>query len=56
MEHYVLENEKISAVIREKSAELISLKRKDNGQEYLWNADKKFWLDVSHSVSGSGRL
>ena len=43
MEHYVLENEKISAVIREKSAELISLKRKDNGQEYLWNADKKFW-------------
>lgn len=43
MEYYVLENEKISAVIRDKSAELISLKRKDNGQEYLWNADPRFW-------------
>lgn len=43
MEYFVLENEKITAVIREKSAELISLKRKDNEQEYLWNADPKFW-------------
>ena len=43
MEYFVLENEKIKAVIREKSAELISLKRKDNEQEYLWNADPEFW-------------
>ncbi|MBS6196359.1 MAG: aldose 1-epimerase family protein [Clostridiales bacterium] len=43
MEKYVLENDKLRAVIREKSAELISLRRKDNDQEYLWNADKKFW-------------
>lgn len=43
MENYVLENEKLRAVVREQSAELISLRRKDNDQEYLWNADPRFW-------------
>lgn len=43
METFILENQKIRAVIREKSAELISLKKKETGREYLWNGDPKFW-------------
>ena len=43
MKTFVLENEILTATIREKSAELISLKRKDTNQEYMWNADPEFW-------------
>lgn len=43
MKSYVLSNDVISIEVREKSAELISLKKKENKQEYLWNADPKFW-------------
>ncbi len=43
MKTYVLENEQLVAVIREKSAELISLKKKATNQEYLWNANPEFW-------------
>lgn len=43
MKTYILENAQLKAVIREKSAELISLVKKENGQEYLWNADPEFW-------------
>lgn len=43
MGNYVLENEKIRAEIRAKSAELRSLKRKDTEREYMWSADSQFW-------------
>lgn len=43
MDTFVLENQQIRAVIREKSAELISLKKKDTDQEYLWNKGPEFW-------------
>ena len=43
MNTYILENQQIKAVIREKSAELISLQKKDTGEEYLWNADPAYW-------------
>ena len=43
MKTYILENERIRAVIREKSAELISLQKKETGKEYLWNSDPAYW-------------
>ena len=43
MNTYILENQQIKAVIREKSAELISLQKKATGEEYLWNADSAYW-------------
>lgn len=43
MKTYILENEQIRAVIREKSAELISLQKKETGEEYLWNSDPAYW-------------
>lgn len=43
MNTYVLENQQIRAVVREQSAELISLKKKETDQEYLWNGDASFW-------------
>lgn len=43
MDNYILENDKLRAVIRPKSAELISLIKKDSNCEYLWNGDPKYW-------------
>ncbi|MDO4344474.1 MAG: aldose 1-epimerase family protein [Eubacteriales bacterium] len=40
---YTIENEYLKAVLRSKSAELISLVKKETGVEYLWNGDKKYW-------------
>ncbi|NCB93516.1 MAG: aldose 1-epimerase family protein [Clostridia bacterium] len=47
MNNYILENERIRAVIKSKSAELSSLVRKDTDQEYLWNGDPRFWERTS---------
>ena len=38
-----IENEYLKAVIAEKGAELTSLKKKDNGIEYIWQADPAYW-------------
>ena len=38
-----LENSKIAMEIKLHGAELCSLKRKDSGTEYLWNADPEYW-------------
>lgn len=43
MANYVLENDVLRAEFRDQSAELISLKKKENDQEYLWNGGKEFW-------------
>ncbi|MDD6201808.1 MAG: aldose 1-epimerase family protein [Lachnospiraceae bacterium] len=38
---YLLQNKHLRAVIKEKGAEVVSLQR--NGEEYLWNADARYW-------------
>ena len=43
MEQIRLENEKLEAVVNYHGAELRSVKRKSTGEEYLWNADAKYW-------------
>lgn len=43
MANYVLENEKLKVTIRTKSAELISIVKKETNVEYLWNGDSKYW-------------
>ena len=40
---YELKNEKLTVCFDTKGAEMTSLKNNRNGQEYLWNADAKFW-------------
>lgn len=40
---YVLENEKLKATFRKKSAELISLVRKEDQKELVWCGDKTYW-------------
>lgn len=40
---YELRNEKLTVCFDTKGAEMTSLKNNGNGQEYLWNADVKFW-------------
>lgn len=40
---YVLENEKLKASFRRKSAELISLVRKADNTELVWKGDKTYW-------------
>lgn len=40
---YELRNEKLTVCFDTKGAEMTSLKNNGNGQEYLWNADAKFW-------------
>lgn len=43
MARYKLENELIEIEVDEHGAELKSLVRKDNGTQYMWNADPKYW-------------
>ena len=38
-----IENEKVTAIIAEDGAELISLKDRKTGLEYIWQADPAFW-------------
>lgn len=43
MAEYILENEKLKVTLRTKSAELISIIKKETGTEYLWNGDSRYW-------------
>ena len=43
MQKFYLENLNLKITINEQGAELSSILSKENGQEYLWNADEKFW-------------
>lgn len=43
MQTYVLENENLKVTIRSRSAELISIVKKESGTEYLWNGDSRYW-------------
>lgn len=40
---YELSNERLTVQFDSLGAEMISLKDKEGGQEYLWNGDKKYW-------------
>ncbi len=40
---YTIENEFISVKINDIGAEMVSLVRKDNGTEYLWQGDPTYW-------------
>ncbi|MBR6410545.1 MAG: aldose 1-epimerase family protein [Clostridia bacterium] len=40
-----IENEFLSATIDETGAQLMSLKSKENGGEYLWQGDSRYWAD-----------
>ncbi len=43
----ILVNQFLQVEIAEKGAELTSLKRNDDGYEYLWHADPKYWGKTS---------
>lgn len=40
---YELNNEKLSVQFSTLGAEMMSLKNKKTGQEYLWQGDKQYW-------------
>ncbi len=40
---YTLKNDIITAKISDKGAEIVSVIREDNGCEYIWQGDKRFW-------------
>ena len=43
MQKFYLENMNLKVTINQQGAELTSILSKENGQEYLWNADEKYW-------------
>ncbi len=45
--NYTIENEFIRAQISEKGAELVSLALKEDGCEYIWQGDEKYWTGHS---------
>ena len=44
---YILDNGQLRAVIKSFGAELKALQDKATGQEYMWEADPKFWGKTS---------
>ena len=42
-EQMKLENDQIEVIVNYYGAELRSLRKKATDQEYLWNADAKYW-------------
>ena len=42
---YTIENKKLIVTISDKGAELMSVKTKSDGWEYLWQGDEKYWKD-----------
>lgn len=43
MQKFYLENLKLKVTINQQGAELSSILSKENGNEYLWNADETYW-------------
>ena len=41
--NYIIENEQLSVSIASLGAELMSIYKKDDGTEYLWQGDTKYW-------------
>ncbi len=42
---YFIENEQLKATISDRGAELFSVVSKENGCEYIWQGDAKYWED-----------
>ena len=40
---YFIENDYLFVKVSSRGAELTSIKNKDNGVEYLWQGDEKYW-------------
>ena len=40
---YTIENKKLSVTVSDLGAELMSVKTKADGCEYLWQGDEKYW-------------
>lgn len=47
MAMYFIENEEIRIGVNHRGAELVSLVRKSDKQEYMWTGDKEYWNRVS---------
>lgn len=43
MEKYTLENDRLVVQVNKKGAELAGIRSKENGLEYLWEADPTYW-------------
>ncbi|SEQ70985.1 Galactose mutarotase [Lachnospiraceae bacterium NE2001] len=43
MQKFYLENMYLKVTINQQGAEVASILSKENGQQYLWNADEKYW-------------
>ena len=43
MAEHSIENEELKILVSDHGGELVSLVKKETGQEYIWNADKAFW-------------
>lgn len=41
--NYIIENENLMVTVSTLGAELMSIKQKQSGAEYLWQGDKKYW-------------
>ena len=41
--NYLIENDFLSVTVSSLGAELMSIKNKDNGAEYLWQGDEEYW-------------
>ena len=40
---HTIENEKLKIQVSDHGGELISIIKKETGQEYIWNADAAYW-------------
>lgn len=47
---YSIENQKIKATFSSQGAELISLINKEDGSEYLWQGDAKYWTGHAYNL------
>ncbi len=43
MQKFYLENMNVKVTINQQGAELASILSKENGKQYLWNADERYW-------------
>lgn len=43
MQKFYLENMNLKVTINQQGAEISSILSKENGQQYLWNADERYW-------------
>lgn len=47
---YTIENDRISVTVTDMGAEMLSLRSKENGFEYLWQGDPAFWIGHAYNL------